>query len=88
VVRVDVGERPNYRTTGTQSLVDRYGPVQSFEGCAIVRSDGLVRRLYVSFVTTYRSDPVQVRYTSVYTRLGNATVEPPEWLSTARERTA
>jgi len=87
VTRYDVGERSHYVVRGTRSSVGRYGAVENFSTRVVVREDGLIRRLDVSFVADDDGEPVAVEYTARYSRLGNATVTPPEWLPTARERT-
>jgi hypothetical protein len=42
----------------------------------------------VSYVTHVYGDPVPVRYTFALTTTGEVSVVTPEWVSTARERTA
>lgn len=86
VTRVDGEARPHFEVRGTRSTVNGYGEVTDFRARAIVREDGLIRHVNVSFDAA-RGELVGVQYSSTYSRLGNATVTPPEWVSEARERT-
>jgi len=87
VTRADVGNRSHYEIRGTKPTVRRYGAVESLAVRVVVREDGLIRRLNATFVATTHGEPLEVRYSSTYSRLGNTTVRTPAWLPEARERT-
>jgi len=89
VTRLDGGERPHYEVVGTRSRLPREGPVSDYRARAVVRADGFVRQLNVSY-TVERDRPdrrLRVRYTFSYRRVGETTVERPDWVATARRRT-
>lgn len=81
-----VGERDHYRITGTRSSILQYGEVRNFTARMVVREDGLVRSLNVSFETTQAEQEVTISYASRYSAVGNATVTEPGWVPEVRER--
>jgi len=88
VTRLDRGERPHYEVVGTRSRLPREGAVTDYRARAVVRADGFVRRLNVTY-TVERDRPdrrVDVRYSFSYRRVGTATVERPAWVATAERR--
>lgn len=87
VTRVDVGERPHYRVVGTRDSFPVEGSVENYRARAVVREDGFVRRLNVTYTIVRFGEQIETGYSFQYTEVGNATVETPEWLPAARERT-
>ena len=75
----------HYLVTGSRSRLPRYGNVSNYSTRAVIRNDGFVRSLNVSFDATLREVSVSVQYTFTYREVGTATVTPPEW---AEEATA
>jgi hypothetical protein len=86
VSRLDVGERPHYEVVGTRSRLPRYGAVADYRVRAVVRSDGLVRRLNVTYTVERGNRRLDVRYGFSYRGVGTTTVERPDWVETARRR--
>jgi hypothetical protein len=87
VSRVAVGTRPHYEILGSRLTLGSYGPVESYRARAIVRSDGFVRHLNVSYTIDQPDFQVVMHYEFTYRQVGNATVERPDWVETARNRT-
>lgn len=86
VSAVDVGGRPHYQITGTRDAIPTQGRVEGFSSRVIVREDGLIREIGVSFVTTYGVDAVPIRYDFVMLDVGDTTITEPAWLPEARAR--
>jgi len=88
VSRLDVGQQRHYEVVGTRSRLPREGTVSDYRVRAVVRADGLVRNLNVSYTVERERAPrrVRVRYEFGYRRVGNATVERPDWVDTAQRR--
>lgn len=84
VTHVDVGQRPHYLINGTKSTVKPYGTVEDYRARALVREDGLVRRIEVRFNATFDRERHRVTYSAEYTDVGSATVAEPGWLPLAR----
>lgn len=57
--------------------------VESYRARAVVRPDGVVTRLTVTYERSDADRPV--RYEQRVTRIGSTTAEPPEWLDEARK---
>jgi hypothetical protein len=87
VSRVDVGQRPHYLVVGIQSTVPDYGPVSSYRARAVVREDGFVRRLNVTFTVRQENLAVEGRYNFSYRRVGETSVERPAWVDAAENAT-
>lgn len=87
VSRVDVGSRQHFAIVGTRSSVAYSGAVSNFTARAVVREDGFVRSLNVSYVVDRRNRQVETTYNFSYRRFGSATVDRPDWVGTARNRT-
>lgn len=88
VSRVGDADPQHYEVAGTQSNVSEYGPVTEYRARAVVRADGFVKRLNVSYTVEQSDMQVAVEYTFTYRRIGTATVERPAWVAAARNRTA
>lgn len=81
-----IGDRTHYRITGTRSTLRQYGEVQNYTARMIVREDGFVRSVDVSFETVRADQNVTISYSSRYTEVGNARVTEPEWVPDVRDR--
>lgn len=81
-----VDDRQRYRITGSRDSVPQFGTVENYTARAVVREDGFVRSVDVSFRTTRADRDVRIAYTSQYTRVGNATVTEPDWFVDERGR--
>lgn len=88
VSRVDVGEREHFLVVGMRSSVPDYGPVDTYRARAVVREDGFVRSLNVTYTVEEEDILIEGSYNFTYTQVGNATVERPDWVATAETRTA
>jgi hypothetical protein len=91
VTRLDHGEQRHYEVVGTRSRLPREGTITDYRARAVVRADGLVRRLNVTYTVdderTGRRRTVQYGFS--YRRVGEASVgvERPDWVDTAERRT-
>lgn len=87
VSRVSTENRTYYRVVGTRDTLLRYGDVENFRATALVRADGFVRQLNVSFATERADRRVDVRYNFTYDEIGTASLDRPAWVATARNET-
>lgn len=84
VRRIDAGNRTHYRVRGTQSSLTGIEGAEDIEATAVIRTDGLIRSLEVSYVRSAGAQTIRVSYTSTYSDIGTTTVTDPAWLSAAR----
>jgi hypothetical protein len=87
VSRADVGQRPHYLVDGIQLTVPDYGPVTSYHARAVVREDGFVRSLNVTYTVRQENLAVEGRYNFSYRRVGETSVERPAWVDAAENAT-
>ena len=88
VTRVEVGDRPHYRIVGSWTRVSHFNDAtKSATVRALVREDGFVRRLHVSYTVSEPGRWVRGTYNSSYRRVGTATLDRPAWVDTAANRT-
>lgn len=88
VSRLDAGESQYYEVVGSRPRLPGYGPVESYRARAVVRADGFVRRLNVTYTVDQPDGQFESHYQFNYRQVGNATVERPDWVDTAENRTA
>jgi len=81
VSRIDVGDAPHYEVVGTRPTLPRYGALDSYRARAVVRSDGFVRSLNVTFTVRRNDERIDVRDNFTYRQVGAATVTEPEWVA-------
>jgi len=81
---VDVGGRAHYEIRGTQDAIPNHGDVDEYEARVVVREDGLIGHLNVTFVTHAYGDPVPIQYRLRFTEDGNMTVDAPDWATETR----
>jgi len=90
VTRLDRGELRHYEVVGTRSRLPQEGAVTDYRANAVVRGDGLVRRLNVTYTVEDERTGCRraVQYSFSYRRVGDATVgvERPDWVDTAERR--
>jgi len=84
VSRVDRGERQYYRIVGTAASVSGYESVDTYRASAVVRADGFVRSLNV----TYTTATIRRQYSFTYRTVDDLALERPEWVDTAANRTS
>ena len=71
-----------YEIVGTDyAFRSGYG-IRDYTARAIVSPDGFVRSLAVSYNQTRDGEREHIEYTFAYSRLGNATVDEPDWVGT------
>lgn len=70
---------------GTNRTLRAHAGVQNYTARAVVREDGFVRSLEVTYDVHTEDRDISVRYSFSYRKVGSATVTPPEWASAARE---
>lgn len=87
VSRVDVGERPHFLITGSRESIDQNAERVALESRTIVREDGLIRRLNVSFVGIINGEEVPSQYNLTYSNVGSAQLDEPDWLAEAKRET-
>ncbi|SFS05334.1 hypothetical protein SAMN05216559_2838 [Halomicrobium zhouii] len=81
VSRIDVGEGTHYEVVGTRPTLPRYGALDSYRARAVVRSDGFVRSLNVTFTVRRNDERIDVRDNVTYRQVGTATVTEPKWVT-------
>jgi uncharacterized protein YceK len=86
VERAEVGDRPHFEIRGTRDAIPDHGSVDEFESRVVVREDGLIRVIEVSFVTHIYGEPTPIEYQLTFTEVGKVTVEEPDWVSQVRDR--
>jgi hypothetical protein len=88
VTRLDRGEQRHYEVVGTRSRLPEEGPVSDYRARAVVRSDGFVKRLNVTYaVEDERTGRRRtVHYGFSYRRVGEGSVgtERPGWVEAAQ----
>lgn len=88
VTRADAGDRPHFRVVGTRDELPQFGEISNYSTRAVIREDGVIRSLNVSYdYVTSSGVAVTVQYEYALESIGTATVEEPQWLETARNRT-
>lgn len=80
VSRIDVGDGTHYEVVGTRTTLPRYGDLEAYHARAVVRSDGFVRSLNVTFTVRRNDDQIDVRDDVTYRQVGNVTVTEPAWV--------
>lgn len=85
VKRAQVDGGRYYEVVGNRSMLPRFGPLDSYRARAIVRADGFVRSLDVSFSAGRDNERIDVHYNFTYRQVGDATVSEPDWVDEARE---
>lgn len=88
VWRVERGQRQHYRVVGTAATVPGYESVNAYRASALIRADGFVRSLNVTYTVVRPDVIVQRRYSFTYRTVGNLTLERPDWVETARNWTS
>lgn len=88
VTRHDVptSDAQHYQVTGTRSSLPTIASVGNYTARAVIREDGFIRSLNVTYEAVDNGRDIEARYSVVYRDVGNATVTPPGWLAEARER--
>lgn len=81
---VSTSDARHYRVTGTRSSLPAIASVENYTARAVIREDGFVRRLNVTYDAMDDGRDIKTRYTFTYTDVGTATVTPPEWADEAR----
>lgn len=79
VVRAETDDERLFRVAGTTESVSGFGEVRDYEVRALVSETGFVRSLTVTFFAPDRHR--RYSYEFSYTRIGIATVEPPDWIA-------
>lgn len=79
VTPVTFDGRRHYLVTGGDYSGFAAGALDDENVTALVSREGFVRSLGVSYSVRRMGDPRSVRYTFTYERVGNTTVDPPEW---------
>lgn len=84
VSRYDVadGDARYYLVTGTRSTLGATD-VENYSARAVIRADGFVRRLNVTYDAMDRGIAVSASYSFAYRKVGTATVAPPAWIDEA-----
>jgi hypothetical protein len=77
-----VGGQRSYEISGTGYAPRSGYAISNYTVVATVSPDGFVRSLDASYVRTLGSEYERVDYSFAYTRVGNTTVERPEWVET------
>lgn len=75
-----------YEVTSSAPSVSLQPTVENYSARAVIRSDGFVRSLTVSYERQISGRTVDVRYSFRYADVGTATVEPPDWLAEAKSK--
>lgn len=83
-VRIPRLRNQHYLVTGTQPPASLSSNATDYDLRAVVRADGFVRSIDVSYNATSNGHPVSVTYAFAYHSVGSATVEEPGWADTAR----
>lgn len=73
-----------YEVTSSAPATSLQPNVENYSARAVIRADGFVRSLTVSYEREITGRTVDVRYSFRYSDVGTATVEPPDWLEEAR----
>lgn len=74
------GER-YYTINGTGNALPSGWEISNYTVNATVSPDGFVRQLAVSYVRTQGDEREAISYEYRYSRVGNTTVEPPDWVA-------
>lgn len=74
------GER-HYRLVGRTADLPGVESLENYNATAVIAPDGFVRSLEVSYRTTELNETREVTYTFEYDRVGETTVEEPDWTS-------
>lgn len=80
VSRIDVDGGEYYEVVGTRTSLRRFGPIDSYRARAVIRADGFVRTLDVTFTETRDDERIEAHYNFTYRDVGNAEVTEPEWV--------
>lgn len=80
ITRVD-GQR-YYRFRGETPTFVSPQPIHNYTATALIRPDGLVRSLSVSYAVGRPGRLQQISYRFDYDRIGTTTVERPDWIAT------
>jgi|AntDeeMinimDraft_4_1070355.scaffolds.fasta_scaffold00631_15 hypothetical protein len=80
VSRIDAGEGAHYEVVGTRTSLPRFGRLDTYRTRAVVRSDGFVRSLNVTFTVRRNDERIDVHDNFTYRQVGTATVTEPEWV--------
>lgn len=86
VARVDVptSDREHFRVTGTRTSLPTIDAIENYTARAVIREDGFVRSLDVTYDARDNGRDVAARYNVTYGDVGTATVTPPAWADAAR----
>jgi len=80
VSRTTLDGRPAYRVRATHVPIRTVDPVSNGSVSALVTPEGFVRSLSVAYTTRGFDGPRRVRYRFAYDRVGETTVDPPDWV--------
>lgn len=78
----------HYQVTGSREALPTYSAVDNYTATAVIREDGFVRSLNVTFEAENNGREIDAHYTFAYSEVGAATVTPPDWVEEAREEPA
>jgi len=86
VTPVESKDSPRYRLRGRDPRGGWGDGLDNYSVTATVAPSGLVRTLSVQYAQSRGESVERLRYRFTFDRLGVASVERPDWISTARER--
>lgn len=83
-VTIQGSDAQHFSVRGTRSSLPSFDSVENYSAHAVIREDGFVRSLDVSYDARNNGRRITARFTFRYTDVGTATVTPPPWADEAR----